>query len=181
MGTPMKNFMIDIETLDTENTAAVISIGAVVFDPDTAEVEDRVFHMNIDFEDALTHGTHSEGTIKFWERQPAEAQATLFEPAPVSLEEALKGFSKYVKSWGTPKPKFIWGNSPSFDVAILRHACKQTGQKFPFTPWVEMDVRTLKNLMPKELIPSKEGVNHSAVDDCLWQCKIVQIFHGVEF
>ena len=177
----MKNFMIDIETLDTENTAAVISIGAVVFDPDTKHVEDNTFHVNIDFDEALKYGTHSESTIKFWERQPQEAVDTLFTPEPVALKDALLAFNKYVKSWGTPKPKFIWGNSPSFDVAILRYACKQTGVKFPFTPWVEMDVRTLKNLLPKEAIPKKEGVNHSAVDDCMWQCKIVQMFHGVDF
>lgn len=177
----MKNFMIDIETLDKENTAAVVSIGAVVFDTDTKEVEDRQFQMNITFEDALKYGTYSEDTIKFWERQPQAAVDTLFDPEPGLLIDALNGFTKYVKSWGTPKPKFIWGNSPSFDVAILRYACKQTGAKFPFTPWVEMDVRTLKNLLPKEALPKKTGVNHSAIDDCLWQCKIVQMFHGVDF
>lgn len=172
--------MIDIETLDTENTAAVISIGAVVFDPESKEIEDRTFHVNIDWDDAVKHGTHSKSTMDFWERQPAEAAATLFTPEQIMLKDALLEFDKYVKSW-KPKPKFIWGNSPAFDVAILRHACKQTDVKFPFTPWVEMDVRTLKNLMPKELVPTKTGVNHSAVDDCLWQCKIVQLFHGVDF
>ena len=176
----MKNFMIDIETLDTENTAAVISIGAVVFDPDSKEVEDRTFHVNIEFEEALKHGTFSESTIAWWERQNEEAKASLFEPEPIPLKDALVAFEKYVRSW-KPKPKFIWGNSPAFDIAILRHACKNTGLKFPFTPWVEMDVRTLKNLLPKETIPKKEGINHSAVDDCFWQCKIVQLFHGVQF
>ncbi len=176
----MKHMMLDIETLDTENTAAVVSIGAVVFDPETKEVEDRTFHANITFEEALEYGTYSESTVAFWEKQPEAAVATLFNPEPVTLREALTQFDKYVKSW-KPKPKFIWGNSPAFDVAILRHACKQTGLKFPFTPWAEMDVRTLKNLLPKETVPKKTGVNHSAVDDCLWQCKIVQMFHGVEF
>jgi hypothetical protein len=173
----MKHFMIDIETLDIENTAAVISIGAVVFDPDLQEIEDRVFHVNVEFKEALKYGTFSESTVAFWERQPKEATATLFDPKPVALREALIGFEKYVKSW-RPKPKFIWGNSPAFDITILRHACKKTGVKFPFTPWVEMDVRTLKNLLPREMIPKKTGVNHSAVDDCMWQCQIVQLFYG---
>jgi len=173
----MKHFMIDIETLDTENTAAVISIGAVVFDPESQEVEDRTFHVNIKFEEALKYGTFSESTVAFWERQPKAATATLFDPEPITLREALIEFEKYVKSW-KPKPKFIWGNSPAFDVAILRYACKRTGVTFPFTPWVEMDVRTLKNLLPKGMVPKKAGVNHSAVDDCIWQCKIVQLFMG---
>ena len=173
----MKHFMIDIETLDTENTAAVISIGAVVFDPDSQQVEDRMFHVNVEFEEALKYGTFSESTVAFWERQPEEAIATLFDPKPVSLREALTEFEKYVKSW-KPKPKFIWGNSPAFDIAILRYACKQAGVTFPFTPWVEMDVRTLKNLLPKGMVPKKIGVNHSAIDDCIWQCEIVQLFFG---
>ena len=175
----VRHFMVDIETLDTENTAAVISIGAVVFDPDSTFVEDKTFHVNIDFEEALTYGTFSESTVDFWARQPADATATLFDPEPVTLKEALEQFGKYVRSW-KPKPKFIWGNSPAFDVAILRHAHKKCDMKFPFTPWVEMDVRTLKNLLPKDKVPQKTGINHSAVDDCLWQCKIVQMFHGVD-
>lgn len=174
-----RHFMVDIETLDTENTAAVVSIGAVVFDPDSLLIEDRTFHVNIDFEEALKHGTFSESTVSFWERQPEEAVATLFDPEPVDLKTALVEFGKFVTSW-KPKPKFIWGNSPAFDVAILRHAHKKCELKFPFTPWVEMDVRTLKNLLPKEAVPKKTGINHSAVDDCKWQCRIVQMFHGVD-
>lgn len=172
--------MIDIETLDDQNTAAIISIGAVVFNPETKHVEDDTFHVNIDWDDAARHGTHSEKTMAFWNKQPVEALETLFTPAQTTVSEAVIAFSEYVRSWN-PGPKYIWGNSPAFDVAILRHAFKQTGHEFPFVPWVEMDVRTLKNLLPLEHVPKKDGVNHSAVDDCRWQCKIVQIFHGVDF
>lgn len=174
------NLMVDIETLDDKNTSAIISIGAVVFDPESAHVEERQFHVNIDFEDALRYGTYSESTIEFWERQPPEATATLFDPEPIGLEDALKAFDKYIASW-KPKPKWIWGCSPSFDVANLRHAYSKFDRKFPYIFWKEMDVRTLKNLIPKEQKPVMEGIAHTALDDCIFQCKFVQLFHGVEF
>lgn len=176
----MRHLMLDIETLDQENTSAVISIGAVVFNPETPEVDDRSFHANITMEEALTYGSYTDDTIDFWARQPEEARATLYDPEPVTMREALTQFNEYIKSW-SPRPKFVWGNSPAFDIANVRHAYKQVGMKFPFTPWVEMDVRTLKNLLAVDMIPKKSGTNHSAVDDCRWQCKIVQLFHGVDF
>lgn len=174
------NLMVDIETLDKENTAAIISIGAVVFDPESTKIEDRKFHVNVDFESALTYGTHSDDTIDFWAKQPAAAVEKLFDPEPVSLEDALVAFDKYVDSW-RPKPKWIWANSPSFDIAILRHAYRKFDRKFPFIFWKEMDVRTIKNLLPKENRPVMEGIAHTAVDDCIQQCKLVQTIHGVEF
>ena len=175
------DLMVDLETLDTETTAAIISIGAVVFDPDRDFVEDRTFHVNVDFESALTHGTFTESTVDFWARQPEEATARLFDPEPVDLRTALEEFEKYIKSW-KPKPRYIWGNSPRFDIGILLHAYHKVGmEKFPYIYWKEMDVRTLKNLLPKEVLPQRFGVHHSAVDDCKYQCKIVQMFHGVEF
>jgi oligoribonuclease (3'-5' exoribonuclease) len=174
------DLMVDLETLDTENTAALISIGAVVFDPETSFVDDRTFHVNVDWDSATSHGTFSESTINFWERQSEEAQAALFEPAQIDLKTAIQQFDDYVKSW-KPKPRFIWGNSPRFDISILLHAYNAVGmEKFPYLFWKEMDVRTLKNLLPKELLPPRIGVYHSAVDDCRNQCRIVQLFHGVE-
>lgn len=174
------NLMVDIETLNNINTSAIISIGAVIFDPESKHVEERKFHVNIDFEDALKYGTYSDDTVDFWARQSEAATATLFDPTPGTLLEALEAFDKYIGSW-KPKPKWIWGCSPSFDVANLRHAYNQFDRKFPFIFWKEMDVRTLKNLLPKETKPIMEGNAHTAVDDCVHQCKIVQIFHGVDF
>jgi hypothetical protein len=174
------DLMIDIETLDTENRAAVISIGAIVFDTDARHVEERTFHVNIDFEQAIRYGSVSESTVQFWERQPKEAVSALFDPDPVDLRTALSELNTYIYSW-PKKPKYIWGNSPSFDVAILRHAYKQHELKFPFLPWFEMDVRTIKNLLKKDEVPKKTGVNHHPIDDCLWQCEILWKYFEVPF
>ena len=174
------DLMVDLETFDTASTAAIISIGAVVFDPETNHIEERTYHANVEWESALSYGTFSESTIDFWSNQSEDAVSALFSPEQIGLKEALEGFDKYVKSWKN-KPKRIWANSPAFDVAILRHAFSKFDMKFPYVFWKEMDVRTIKNLLPKEVLPEREGVLHNAVDDCKHQCKIVQIIHGVEF
>lgn len=170
--------MIDIETLDILPTSAIVSIGAVMFEQDGTGIVGDPFYENITFDSALKHGTYSESTIQFWERQPEAAREKLFDPEPIDLGDALKGFHKFVKQY-KPKPAFIWAMSPRFDIEILHHAHRALGLKFPFTPWKEMDVRTLKNMIPKEALPRKEGVVHTAVDDCKWQVAVVQLFNSL--
>jgi len=166
--------MVDIETLDTEPTSAVLSIGSVLFNIDEEGTIDAPFHQNITFESALTYGTFSESTVSWWEKQGDDAKASLFDPEPVELKAALDDFYKWCKQM---KAKRVWANSPSFDVIILRNACKEVGSKWPFSPWVEMDVRTIKNLMPEAKKKTFKGTVHHPVDDAVNQVEIVQAFH----
>lgn len=166
--------MVDIETLDTEPTAAVLSIGAVLFDPNGDSVIDAPFHQNITFESALEHGTYSEGTISWWEKQSDDAVESLNTPTPIHLKDALNDFAYWIKSM---KPKNVWANSPSFDIIILRNACKSCDVKWPFSPWVEMDVRTLKNILPNNKKKVFKGTSHNPVDDATNQVVIVQSFY----
>ncbi len=43
----MKHCMIDLETLDVKPTAVILSIGAVVFDPENNKREIDTFYVNI--------------------------------------------------------------------------------------------------------------------------------------
>jgi hypothetical protein len=164
--------MVDIETLDTEPTSAILSIGAVMFDPNGDGTIDAPFHQNITFESALEHGTFSESTVSWWEKQGDDAKASLFDPTPVELRVALVDFIRWAK-----KAKNVWANSPSFDVIILRNACKECDLKWPFSPWVELDVRTLKNILPTNKKSMFKGTSHNPVDDAMNQVKLVQAFY----
>ena len=147
-----------------------------MFDPEGEDIHEHALHVNVEMGSAMTYGTVSESTVSFWEKQPEEVRNTLFDPEPIPLKDALVEFVGYVDSFKR-KPKFIWGCSPRFDIGILHHAFGGCGLKFPYVFWKEMDVRTLKNWMPKELHPERQGMAHSAVDDCVWQCRLVQGFH----
>ena len=72
--------MVDIETMGTDPKAAVITIGACIFDPFGADTEDTIstdqrFSTTISFQDNQKHGrTFDADTLAWWLRQSKEAQ-----------------------------------------------------------------------------------------------------------
>ena len=163
--------MVDIETLDNTPTSAIISVSAVEFDPmDEGYV--HTYHANIDWDSALEYGTYSEETIEFWEKQPAETRESLFDPEPIHIRDALQGLADFVKKINT---RWIWACSPRFDMVILQHSMQQLGIQLPTKYWDEMDVRTLKMIIPREFMPERKGA-HTAMGDCIYQVEVVQLF-----
>lgn len=86
--------MVDLETLSTAGTAAIISIGACKFDPSTNQITDT-FHVVVDKVDSIEHGLHiDQETIKWWERQSPEARAASYDSREgVPLKTALRDFA----------------------------------------------------------------------------------------
>lgn len=168
--------MVDLETLDNTSTSAIASISAVVFDP-LGEGYGDTFRVNVSVESALEHGTYSEETIDWWAKQSEEARNALFDPEPIDLKDALLGLHAFVQDNNI---RWIWACSPRFDMVILEHAYKAFGMRLPKKYWDEMDVRTLKMIMPKEALPERTG-HHTALGDCLYQIELVQLFFRVIF
>ena len=161
----MKDLMIDIETLDTLPTAAVISIGAVYFDRKTGEIGDK-FYARIDFEDACRIGTTSEDTMDWWNSQEKSVREEAFSGVELAKDVAFRFVDFCVDG---VKP---WGNGSVFDITIIENWFRETGVKTPWFFWNVRDVRTavdLFNINPKNY--TRDGVHHNALDDCLFQIK----------
>ena len=172
--------MIDIETGATSPDAAILSIGACIFDPKVIrtaeELKDNSFSQIISFES--NNDRHWSGdTIKWWLRQSQEAIDGLFQGNPTPLNSALALFKCWVNQH-TPQPINVWAKSPSFDVVIMEHAFNQAKMMWPFKFWNTRDVRTIEDLAfpngPDER-PPRNGVHHRAVDDAIYQAQCVQI------
>jgi len=175
--------MTDIETMGTSVDAAIVSIGACSFD---ITAQDKIldkFSICITLEsNQLESRALSAGTISWWLQQSPEAQAQLFKDA-TNLRSGIKQFRMWMSQL-KPVPSRIWANSPSFDIAILRHAFNQLGEYWPSNLgfWTERDVRTICELAypnPDELkemqgFYRRQGTHHSALDDAIAQAKIVQ-------
>lgn len=168
----MNNLMLDIETLGTGNSAIVISIGAVLFDPHTGEVGAE-FYRKLNFQDQIDRGRRpSQGTIEFWFKQDKDAQVVFTEKG-VSTEQALNEFKTFVttnSSYSECKP---WGNGPSFDLTIMESLFDDFGILYP---WHFRNVRCLRTFKEyvydgKDLV--REGIYHHALDDCKHQIKVV--------
>lgn len=166
----MKNIMIDLETLGTNSNATILSIGAVYFDEDRVYYN-RQFYEKIDMNSCHQFGlTDDEETVKFWERQSAEAKAELMKDMR-PLDEVLSKFYSFVEDKKSTK---IWGNCCSFDNVILRNAFYACDMKPPWFFWDDRSYRTLKNLFPNIKKTEFKGTRHKAIDDAINQAEHAQ-------
>lgn len=175
------NMMLDLETPGITSNAAIVSIGAVVFDPDMGMLCDE-FYRVIDMADAQEYGVCDDDTLEWWMAQPESAQR-IFDAnnGAVGFEKALDDFAIWVTKMqlqhgGQVK---IWSNGVGFDCVILRHGYDAAHLPCPWNFWNEFDVRTVVELgrqklgvNPKKDMPF-EGTAHNALDDAKHQAKYV--------
>lgn len=179
------HLMFDIETMSTEPDAAILTIGAVIFDPYGSDDEKsmstkaRLFGP-ITLESNEVAGRHiSAATVGWWFQQSPEAIAALWKN-PTSLQAALSDFAKWVNGH-RPALTHAWANSPQFDMTIIERAMKALKINWPFQFWQYLDVRTIKWMAyPDGDAPHiGTGVAHNAVDDVIKQSLLVQHCHHV--
>lgn len=161
----MKHLMMDIETLGTKSFCVVVSIGVVEFDPTTGKVGDSRY-WNIDVKDSLGYKLQVSGdTLQWWMGQSHEARKGLFTDT-YPLKTVLDELRVFCKGKGYK----VWGNSARFDLGLVENLYTLFKEDIPWSPWNEMDVRTLANLRPDIKKNYKhEGINHNALSDCYKQ------------
>lgn len=179
----MNNLMIDIETLGTSSTAAILSIAAVYFDPLTGALGEE-FNRKISLDANIKAGrTIDSRTLQWWMSQDKTAQDNAFcfkTTEETKLTTVLKDFAKFIKPDTKP-----WGNGATFDITIIQTAFDRCKLQVPWAFWNVRDVRTAVELgmivgvNPKSDIPFT-GVRHDALDDSKHQVKYLSaIFKAI--
>ncbi len=173
---PNRHMMIDIESYDTAVTAAILAIGAVVFNPRGDVLEDS-YHVTISREDNEKQGrTVSQSTVDWWSQQDQDAQDSVFKGPHIPLNLALANFARWANRL-QPTCTRIWAMSPDFDCNILIHACSEQNVHWPFKFWEGRCVRTVKELAyANGDFPyiAMEGPKHDALADAKLQATQVQ-------
>lgn len=184
--------MIDLETLDQANTAAPYAIGARMFVPGLLSGEPMIDpdepYYQIDSPDFLQYiepsalmsdwrFTKSADTIE-WTLRKNQAELDRAYKFGDDVEAVLLRFKEWYEH---NKPEYIFANSPSFDVAILRHAFRALDIEDRFIDFrSEMDVRTIRELlgwMGQNKYGKVEGARlHSPLGDCSMQILDVHRF-----
>lgn len=156
---------VDLETLDIESTAKVLSIGAVF-------LEDR-FYCEIsqgDYPEATF--TESKSTRDWWDKQGG------FIPTVEALtpEQAIRSFVVWFNLVTEDLDDVqVWANSPSFDCAILAVHCQFYNVRLPWRYYQEQDVRTMKRLADSLKLGIKMSKNdHNALRDAQNQRNFVE-------
>ena len=176
---PDKHLMIDIETLDTEVSAAIVSVAAITFNPRGEGFEgEETFNTTIDERSNRFHGrTVSDATVAWWKAQSPEAQHATFGGPHTELSSALRQFTRWINEM-RPTCTRVWAKDPDFDINILRHACEELGIRWPFRFWEGRSCRTAIELAyPEGDFPTiiMDGPAHDAVADAKKQ--VIEIQH----
>lgn len=165
----MYDIMLDLETLDTKESAIVTAIGAVKFDPKTFEIIDT-FHQKLKWIEQESAGrTLSARTVLWWLQQSPEAVKAMLEGA-VAPDVGLKNFDTWAWKGNQSLDAFgLWGNGVDFDNVILASCYDSMKMARPWGYKQNRCFRTFKNEWPEVDMPARVGVHHNALDDALSQ------------
>ena len=177
----MNHSMIDLETLSTENNAAVISIGVAIFN-DSEVIDSAGWAISPDY----WHGHISGSTVKFWAGAECDgARDFSFGGVMTDFGAAFQLKTFLAKhDAGT-----MWCNDPHFDYTILLAWWNRIGKErvkgqlqpwpgnFPFTYKQPRSYRTIVAEAERlgHEVKSARGifVAHDPVEDAVSQARVV--------
>jgi len=178
------NIMVDIETLGTKEDSVILQIGAVAFDQYDENhnpiVAEFLTDMTISDQIRVYNRTVDNDTLIWWmddvgssARQSVLQRGDSHGELICSTYNALEDFNNFV-SLHTDEENynFIWSNSPSFDLAIIKHAMRHCDIKPVWNHWDERDVRTMHHInrtLKLGINKKIDGVAHNALDDAKGQ------------
>lgn len=137
-------YMFDIETLDTESTAVVLSAAIVFFeqgdDYETLLNKSLFVKFNSKIQTAKYGRTISKETLEWWANIHPSIRKTSFDPSPddLSPEDAINALKKYIAKYGDA---LIWARG-SLDQMVIDSLTLKLGMDriLPYNKW--RDVRT---------------------------------------
>lgn len=179
--------MLDLETFgnNIEGDAALVSIGAVVFDADSDALDlslliGDTFERKVDLQrtEIAMRGHIDPSTIEWWLTQDDAARKALTEgerlPLGTALMEMMPWLGEVIARAGT-KDVRLWSNGPTFDEHILRRAFTRYGFKFPLSHRGSRCCRTMTaQAIELGFDMAKLGVNgakHDALADAIFQAR----------
>lgn len=174
----MNHVMIDIETLDTDVTAAILSIGAVAFGRGGVAY-DSAFEVMVEAQSCFDIGlTASQKVAQWWGWQSPAVRHVYdnrFDKSRAPIGGALLALRKYIeqRSLAVGEDVLVWGNGANFDNPILSHAFIASGQEPAWPFYNDRCFRTLRYLAPFVEAPIKldNTTGHNALDDAVEQAR----------
>ena len=161
------HLMLDLETVGKRAGCAILSIGAVSYDPESEKIGEKI-HIGVDVVSCVKHGLALDpGTLMWW----LEKSNREFPKPAYPLPKALMILTDFFRHHGCDS---IWSNGATFDIPIIKAAYENCDLAAPWQYWNEYDTRTIFWLAKYKGSPTR-GVNtHSALEDSLNQVRLIQ-------
>jgi hypothetical protein len=178
MSAKLINIALDLETLSTQEDAAIIQIGCSIPFFDRKHVPLGIscdFEVTIAYEDCLaaTAFHKCNDTMEWWEKQDPQTRKIVFSGQD-SYITALDQLEFWLASI---KPKdadiAIWGNGSDFDNRILSYTISAMGYKQMWNFRNNRDLRTLKALFTCEIGPATGEIKHTALGDARYEARLI--------
>lgn len=155
------NVMLDLETMGNGPNAAIVAVGAVLFDPVTNSLG-PTFYRCVDLKTSVLAGGEIDAdTVMWWLRQTKAARDGIIKDG-LPIQQVLGEFAKFLGPLGDFVK--IWGNGAAFDNVILAQAYHRSGLSVPWHHWNDRCYRTMKALRP-DVKMERAGTHHNAIDD----------------
>ena len=166
--------MLDLESLGTRPDCAILTLGAIKFNPYVLDSFGDSLYLRIDVNEQLALGREvQEDTLTWWSTQAEDVrEEALGEGNRVSLTEMYRQLNRFCVGATN-----IWCQGPAFDIVILENIYRQMGWPTPWQFWHIRDSRTLFGVHGDPREKNKAGL-HNALEDCVSQAQgVQQIFH----
>jgi exodeoxyribonuclease VIII len=173
------DIMIDLETLSLRTDAAIIQVGAVLFDPNWGGrvYNDRGFNRHVLVQDG--GGSIDHGTLCFWLQEAGgAAMGKDLSDRAEFLSDVLRAFVAWPKEaigldWSAVGG--VWAMGADFDLAVLKSAFARFGMAVPWHYRAARCCRTLFALNGERPQIDWTGFrSHDALDDAVGQAMQVQ-------
>ncbi len=168
----LTDVMIDLETLATSPNSAILTIGAVRFDPFGDDIKDpkcKKLYIKVDIDSCEELNLEvNDDTITWWASQSQEAQDEAFNPeGRIHIKDAMDQLYKFC--WGA---KRVWSHGASFDTVICENIFRKLKKAVPWKFW---EVRCTRTLFDLGMDPKRPPVlKHHALEDAWNQAVGVQ-------
>lgn len=176
-----KHLMVDLETMSNKGNAAIVSIGAVTFEPATGEIG-PTFYAVVDLISCELAGLHIDAdTVLWWMKQSSEARTAIVDEDARTIQSTLLALSDFAEEHLSDRV-CVWGNGSDFDNVVLASAYAACDFNPFWRFYNNRDVRTIVELGRNAGIDPKktlqfEGEQHNALADAIHQAKYVSIIH----
>lgn len=171
----MKNIMVDLECLNSDTSAAIISIGMVYFDLGKMVLGPELY-LELSQEaiqEQLNLGrTWSLSTNIWWMQQCDEARKVWSNSEfKKSNSEACHLIAEYFKEYSAEHGRNIrvWGNGSTYDNVCLQSYLKTFKKRIPWNYKGDLCYRTIKTIFGNRAALERIGTHHNGLDDAKTQ------------
>lgn len=169
------DFAVDLETLGRQAGCAILSIGAVAFDPSPTGSILHEFYKELQLEPQFREGFKVEAaTLRWWCGQENLDVLSGEDLDRTEPEKAYRGLAHFLSTHGDGNSR-LWAVGTDFDVAMLRWMFDRYNVMWPLQYGASRDVRTLCDVTGFNRDAFQvEGRPHHALDDAKYAAMLAR-------